>query len=87
MVLPWGLFEDFVLSCFLFSEEFDDEGAADGEDDEYDSMDDDDGVHNWPDRAYHNETFFGYVYEAGEHVLREFLHFVLGAMPATKLTC
>ncbi|KAI1797004.1 hypothetical protein LXA43DRAFT_1079300 [Ganoderma leucocontextum] len=39
------------------------------DDDEYDSMDDDDDEHNWPKDAYHNESFFGYAYDAGEHVL------------------
>ncbi|TBU44306.1 hypothetical protein BD309DRAFT_1080140 [Dichomitus squalens] len=37
--------------------------------DEYDSMEDDDDENNWPKDAYHNETFFGYAYDAGEHVL------------------
>ena len=51
--------------------DMDDEDGDGHEEDEYDSMDEDDDEHNWPKNAYHNESFFGYAYDAGEHVLRE----------------
>ncbi|PIL35384.1 hypothetical protein GSI_02110 [Ganoderma sinense ZZ0214-1] len=47
----------------------DEDDEYDQDDDEYDSLDDDDDEHNWPKSAYHNESFFGYAYDAGEHVL------------------
>ncbi|KAI0351720.1 hypothetical protein OH77DRAFT_1429291 [Trametes cingulata] len=40
------------------------------EEDEYDEDEDDwDGEHCWPERAPHEERYFGYAYDAGEHVL------------------
>lgn len=51
-------------------EEVDPGMDVDDEDEEYDS-EDDDNEENWPERAYHDESFFGYAYDAGDHVLRE----------------
>ncbi len=44
------------------------------DDDDYDSEEDEDygdGRHNWPDMAPHDEMFFGYAYDAGDHSLRK----------------
>ena len=45
------------------------EGEDDDDDEEYDEDEDD---RNWPSKACHNESFFGYAYGAGEHVLGEY---------------
>ncbi|KAI0366137.1 hypothetical protein BV20DRAFT_1038513 [Pilatotrama ljubarskyi] len=40
------------------------------DEDEYDDYEDDwDGEHCWPERAPHEERYFGYAYDPGEHVL------------------
>lgn len=41
------------------------------EEEEYHSLEDDDDDRAWPNMAHHSETHFGYAYDAGEHVLRE----------------
>ncbi|KAI0635599.1 hypothetical protein C8Q77DRAFT_1155387 [Trametes polyzona] len=47
------------------------EGAEGGDEDDYDSDEDDNGGDErcWPERAAHEERFFGYAYDAGEHTL------------------
>jgi hypothetical protein len=35
--------------------------------------DEDDGVNNWPERAYHSEDYFGYMFDAADHRVCESL--------------
>jgi hypothetical protein len=51
------------------------EGADNGEwvdededeDGDGDEDDQDDGENNWPERAYHSEDYFGYMFDAADH--------------------
>jgi hypothetical protein len=54
-------------------EDEDDEDGDEDEDvdDEDDDEDDDDYPQCWPKKAYHGEDFFGYMFDAGEHRIRE----------------
>lgn len=47
-----------------------DDAELSGEEDDEDSDDFDDERY-WPERAHHDETYFGYAFDAGEHFLCE----------------
>jgi hypothetical protein len=52
----------------------DDDDEAEDEDDEYD---DDDNDKAWPQDAFHNEDYFGYTFDAGEHRTCESLQILI----------
>lgn len=60
-------------------EEEDDGVEEDMEDEEEDDDDDDDlNMRCWPKKAYHDEGFFGYMFDAGEHRICELLFLSCG---------
>jgi hypothetical protein len=49
----------------------DSEMESDGDDDDDEHEDDDDGGECWPKEAHHTEDYFGYMLDAGDHVICE----------------
>ena len=48
------------------------EEDEDEDEDDYDDEDDwDDEERAWPERAFHSETYFGHIFDAGDHRICE----------------
>ena len=63
-------------------EEFMHSYAADElpKDEDEDDYEDEDEERAWPENAWHDETYFGHVFDAGDHRICEWLGFAFRAL-------